>query len=87
MSVVNMDQFKLLNEETLSNLKEGIYAIFINGILTETIVIENDVDYPVSAIMGSDEIYTAKEFMKGYSNLDDMCTIINAKEIYYENIN
>ena len=76
-------KFKLLNEKTLNNLTEGTYAIFLNGVLTETIIVESDTDYIVGAIMGSDEIHTAQDFMKMKSNLDGIYTIIKAEEIHY----
>lgn len=59
-----------LTINTVKSLPNGIYAVFANKTLIETIGIENSYKdnskchYPISQVMGSDEPYEIKSYIK-----------------------
>jgi hypothetical protein len=78
-----------VTEKVIENLPNGNYAIFENNILVDFITIENTHEdgsrsnFPISAILGSDEIYEAKNFIEWYGNKDYY--IVLASEVKFQN--
>jgi len=71
-----------LTKGLISSLPNGEYAIFKDNILQDLVSIENTYDdgslsdYPIGAILGSDEIYTEESFLKKF-DLSENYIIIN----------